>query len=480
MPALPADSLPGSSLPPGLGLAPEAPPVPPAPGGRAPSFGAPAPASASSFRLGGKLFGWEAVGIGRRPGTAPVGYSGTALHMPALSAGRNPFWPGGGATLNLQYGNSIVTAFASYYINLKNKEYQGYENAFRGPGFGTAYLLVSPQPIGTLRLSFRVGGFSEISAGPGQWGWGIYGPLLAVRGYGESTYGEWDLTSDLHLSFTHGLLIVPGVPESFPRGDYFAWIETGVSSYVHHAHVGLTYKNQYVVKLHYAADYGTDERTYLNTNLNGLPQDGQFDTYLLETRWLGDIWGQVGLSGGLYDFRHAAAVGDGVWWGIDWTQGAREMMGKFIGSGSHGNGKVAVISAEYDFSLARILWSPRSFTGQAPDLRVAIAGLFHVTVATEDPLYKKASGYYLGLETEYRMTSLFSVTFQSYGESRDSNVGRYAVFSLNPGIAFHSDWWSTDRIQLIYSRRYYSTAADPNSAQPLDHHMIALGGYISF
>jgi hypothetical protein len=86
----------------------------------------------------------------------------------------------------------------------------------------------------------------------------------------------------------------------------------------------------------------------------------------------------------------------------------------------------------------------------------------------------------LGLETEYRMTSLFSVTFQSYGESRDSNVGRYAVFSLNPGIAFHSDWWSTDRIQLIYSRRYYSTAADPNSAQPLDHHMIALGGYISF
>jgi hypothetical protein len=78
------------------------------------------------------------------------------------------------------------------------------------------------------------------------------------------------------------------------------------------------------------------------------------------------------------------------------------------------------------------------------------------------------------------MTSLFSVMFKSYGESRDSNFGRYSVYSLNPGIAFHSDWWSTDRIELYYSRRFYSTAADPNSAQPLDHHMVALGGYITF
>ena len=480
MPAAPTDSLPGSSIPPGLGLAPEAPPVPPTPGGRAPSFGAPAPASASSFRLGGRLFGWQAVGIGRTPGTAPEGYSGTALHMPALSAGKNPFWPGAGVALNLTYGNSLVTAFASYYVNLKSKEYQGYENAFRGPGFGTAWILITPQPIGKLRLQFRMGAFSEVAAGPGQWGWGIYGPLLAVRGYGEATYGDWDMTPDLHLTFIHGLFVVPGVPESFPRGDYFAWIETGTSSFVNHAHVGLTYKNQYTFKLHYASDYGTDERTYLNTALNGLPRDGRMDTYLAEARWISNPWGQVGLSGGLYNFVHAASVGDGVWWGIDWTQGAREMIGKFIGSGSYGNGKVAVLSAEYDFSVAPILWAPRSFSGQAPDLRVAIAALLHFTVATDDPLYKKASGYYVGLETEYRMTSLFSVMFKSYGESRDSNFGRYSVYSVNPGIAFHSDWWSTDRIELYYSRRFYSIAADPNSAQPLDHHMVALGGYITF
>jgi hypothetical protein len=481
VPAAPTDSLPGSSVPPGLGLAPEAPPVPPAPGGRAPSFGAPTPPSASSFRLGGKLWGTEAVGIGRTPGNPPENYSGTALHLPALQTSKSAVWSGAGANLNVQYGTSVVKAFASYYVNLNNKEYQGSTIPGKGPSFGGVYLLVSPPSIGTLGLQFKVGGLYEVCAGPGQWGWGIFGPLLALRGYGETTYGEWDVTGDLHLSFGHGLLVVPGVAEDLPRGDYYAWIEKGVSSFVHHAHAGLTYKGQYSLKFHYASDYATDDRNHSKTFLNDLPKnDGRMDTYLAELRWVRWPYGQAGLSGGLYNFHNAASVGDGVWWAIDWTQGAREMINKFIGSGSHGNGKVAVLSAEYDFSVAPILWAPRSFSGQAPDLRVAIAGLLSYTIDTEDPFFKNSVGYYLGLETEYRMSKYFSLNFKSYGESRDSYYGRWSAYSINPGIAFHSDWYSMDRIEIYYSRRFYSSAADPNSAQPLDHHVIALGGYVTF
>ena len=484
-PVVPPDSLPGSATPPALGLSPEAPPVPPAAGGRAPSFGAPTPAAPASFRLGGRFFGWESVGIGQKPSNPPDGYSGTALHTPALSTGKIPFWGGAGATLNLQYGTPAVTAYASYYMRMNRQEYQGYANPGQGPGFGVAYLLVTPQPIGTLRLQFRVGAFVENYAGPGQWGWGIFGPMLALRGFGETSNGEWDLSPDLRLSLSHGLLVVPGVPEKFVRGDYSGWIETGVSSWVNHAHLGFTYKNQYVFKLHYASDRSADERkgtgnNGLDTFLNTPPADGRMDTYLGEGRWQGDPWGQVGASGGLYDFRNAASVGDGVWWAIDWTQGAREMINKYLGPNSNGNGKVAVVSAEYDFSVSRILWAPRSFTGQAADIRVAIAGMIARTVASDDPMYKGATAYFLALDTEYRMTSLFSVTFQTYGESRYSNVGRFSVYSVNPGIAYHSGWLSTDRIQLIYSRRWYSSAADFNSAQPLDRDMIAFGGYVTF
>jgi hypothetical protein len=479
VPAAPTDSMPGSSLPPGLGLAPEAPPVPPAPGGRAPSFGAPTPPTASSFRIGGKLWGTEAVGIGRPQNPPPENYSGTALHLPALMTSKSPVWSGAGGKIDIQYGGSFVRAYASYFVNVNNQEYQGSTIPGRGSNFGGVFLLVAPPSVGTLALQFKVGGLYEVFAGPGQWGWGIFGPLLALRGYGETVYGEWDLTGDLRLSFVHGLLVVPGVDEDLPRGDYYAWIERGVSSFVHHAHAGLTY-HEYSLKLHYASDYGIDERTHTVNLLNALPRDGRMDTYLAELRWMRYPLGQVGLSGGLYNFHNAASVGDGVWWAIDWTQGAREMINKFLGSGSNGNGKVAVISAEYDFSLGPILWAPRPWTGKAPDLRVAIAGLLSYTVETQDTYFKNSVGYYLGLETEYRMTKYFSLNFKSYAESRDSYAGRWAAYSINPGIAFHSDWTTFDRIELYYGRHFYSSAADPNSAQPLDHNVIALGGYTTF
>jgi hypothetical protein len=454
--------------------------VPPAPGA-APSFGAPNAERPTSFRIGGRFYGWEAVGIGARPGNPPTGYSGTALHAPMLSTGKIPFWGGAGATLNLQYGTRYVTAYASYYFRINRPELNGYANPQLGPSFGLAYLLITPDPVGALRLQFRVGAFVEVYAGPGQWGWGIFGPLLGVRGWGETTNGEWEMNRDVRFTFTHGVLAVPGVPEDFARGDYNSWIETGVSSWVHHAHLGVVLNNQYTFRLHYASTRSADDRKYLMTFLPNTPTgDGRWDTYLGEARWQADPWGQLGLSGGVYDFRRAASVGDGTWWAVDWTQGAREMINKFLGPGSQGTGKVAVVGAEYNFSLSRILWAPRSFNGDAPDLRVAIAGMVTRTIETLDPNYKDMNGYYVGLETEYRMTSLFSLTFQTYGESRNSYLGQYSVYSLNPGIAFHTDWLSADRIQLIYGRRFYSRAADPNTAQPLDRDMIALGGYITF
>lgn len=501
------DAIPGSPVAPGLGLAPQAPPVPPAPGGRAPSFGAPTQKGAPQFRIGGRFFGYEMVGIGRKPSNPPPGYSGTPLHAPALSTGKIPFWGGSGATLNLEYGTPSLKAYVTYYFRLNGKERQGYYGPQQGPGFGVAYLLFSPDPIGKLRLQVKAGSFVEVYGGPGQWGWGIFGPMLALKGYGETTNAEWDVTRDVRVAFTHGLLVNPGVPEDFPRGDYNSWIETGTSSFVHHAHLSLFYK-QYTFKLHYASAYGAEERTYL-PNFLGDPtarRDGRMDTLLAEGRWQGTPWGQLGITGDLYNFDYAASVGNGVWWAVDWTQGTREMIQKYLGPLSRGNGKVAVVGAEYNFSVASLLWHPRSFNSRAPDIRISLAAMLTRTVATEDPYYKNAMGYFYGIDTEYRMTSHFSLTFQSYGEDREGTAlmpdvasidpsvtvsvdaplayvplrRRFRVYSLNPGIAFRSDWTSLDRIQLIYSRRFYSTAADPNSAQPLDHHMFALGGYVTF
>jgi hypothetical protein len=503
----PADSLPGSEVLPGLGLSPQAPPVPPAAGGRAPSFGAPFEKSPAAFRFGGRISGFEAVGFGREPANPPPGYSGTSLHLPtsASATGKLPYWAGAGLTLNFSYGTPTLSAYASYYFQLNGKEHQGYYSPQQGPGFGVAYLLINPDPIGPVRLKFKVGDFVEIYGGPGQWGWGIFGPMLALRGFGEIASADWDLARDLHLTLTHGFLVVPGVPETFPRGDYNSWLETGISNWVNHAHVGIDYKNQYHLKLHYASAHGADERMHVQNFLAGNNHaDGRMDTYITELGWDGAPWGHIGLSGALYDIHNGTSVSDGVWWADNWTQGAKDITNKYLGSSSNGNGKVAMIGAEYNFSVASILWYPRSFNSQAPDIRVAIAAMMTRTLATEDPLFKNATGYFFGVDIEYRMTAQFSLMFKSFGESRPANMlvpdpnggtkdstatatvptvplyQRYGCYSLNPGIAYHTNWTSLDRIELYYGRRFYSSAVDYNSAQPLDHHMIALGGNITF
>jgi len=474
------DSLPGSARPPGLGLSPEAPPVSPAPGGRAPSFGAPTEKDQWAFRIGGRFSGWESVGIGRRPENPPSGYDGTPLHVPARTLGRQPFWAGAGAALSLQYGNSVISSTALFYARFSGKERQGYYTPQNGPSIGQAYLTVTPEPLGRLRLQIKAGAFVENYAGPGQWGWGIYGPMLAIRGYGETTNAEYDVGPNWRLYLTHGFMGVPGLPESYVRGEYNGWIETGISTFVHHAHVGSSYKNQYFLKLHYASAYGTDERRYLLTFLNTPPRDGRLDTYVLETRWMGDPYGQLGVSAAYWKFVHAASVGDGIWWGIDWTQGARELINKFIGPASQGNGQLAAISAEYDMSLARILWYPRTFDGRAPDVRLAVAGLGYWTLASSDPFYERRAGYYAGVQIEAVMLSWLRATLQSYVENRNTAFGRWVAASVSPGIAFHSDWLSTDRIMLAYTRNFYSDAVDNNSALRLDRDVLTLGAYMTF
>jgi hypothetical protein len=493
------DALPGSPAPIGLGLSPEAPPVPPAPGGRAPSFGAPTNAGDEPlFRLGGNIYAWEAVGIGREPTPNAGGDMGLRLHVPALSQGRQPFYPQTGVTLRFEYGTTAVRGTVTFQVRSPRSELQGYEKPPEGPAFGQAYLTFTPAPLGKLRFMLRTGAFTENFAGPGPWGWGIFGPLLAVRGYGGSAFAEYDATPELRLNFEVGSLGVPGVPEEFRRGDYTGWTETGLSSFVHHAHAGFSYKNQYVFRLHYARATGTDERRYLLPQPANEARDGHMDAYIAEGRVVAMPFGELGVSGALWNLKDASAVHDGIWWGIDWTKGAQDLTNKYLGASSGGNGRVAAISAQYSMSLATLLYhyAGRSFDGNGPDVRISLAGVGHATLESRDPYMNDAGGYLLGSEIHYQMRSWFGLSLRSFGESRDAvvttpqadgqivrgstGVDRWSVYSISPGIAFRSDWQSTDRIELIYSRRFYSDTADNNPAQPLDRHVVALGAYIDF
>ena len=114
-------------------------------------------------------------------------------------------------------------------------------------------------------------------------------------------------------------------------------------------------------------------------------------------------------------------------------------------------------------------------------LLFAIAAAFHWTLQTDDPLFKGASGFQLGSTIDYQPFSWLSMPIRFFGEDRDWQYnGRFRVYSISPGLAFRTDWQSVDRIELIYSRRFYSSSVDDNPARPLDKHVLALGAYINF
>jgi hypothetical protein len=88
-------------------------------------------------------------------------------------------------------------------------------------------------------------------------------------------------------------------------------------------------------------------------------------------------------------------------------------------------------------------------------------------------LFEGANGFLVGAQLEYQMLRWFSVPLRFFGEDRDFQFGRYRVYSISPGIAFRTDWQSNDRIELIYTRRFYNSAVDDNPARPLDPSVLA-------
>jgi hypothetical protein len=494
-PPLPPNAMPGSPRPPGLGLSPEAPPGPPAPGGRAPSFGSPMPDDDWTFGISGRISGYQMVGFGRPSSTAPSESEGVILHAPPVTYA-TPYWAGAALTLNFIYGNPRVSANVSFNGNITDQTRRGYHMSNTGPDIVTAYLAYTPEPLGRMQLRFKVGAFRENYGGPGEWGWGVNGPLLGVKGYGESMSGEMPLTANTQLLIGQGVMVTPSVPEDFVRGDALGWVETGRSTWVHHWHAGLSFRNQYVVKVHAASALGTDKRDILTTPLdaNGVPsvdsetleplpnqaRDGHMNAYVLELRGVFDPFGQLGISTGYWDFKNAETVHDGIFWGIGWTAGGREMVNNFVGPDSGGNGKLGAISAEYSFSIARMLWHPRAFDGRAPDIRVKLGAILYRTLQSDDTAFDQTSGYQLNPQAEYQMLKWFALNLRYQDSNRQYYNGRFRYAHLTTALVFKRDWQSLDRIELAYSRMFYSDLVDNNPAAPMDRDIVTLGAVMSF
>ncbi|HEY2406230.1 MAG TPA: hypothetical protein VGI10_09515 [Polyangiaceae bacterium] len=482
--------VPGSRTAPGLGLSPESPQSPPSPGAT-PSFGSTKSAGDASFQLGGTVSLIGTWGIAHRYGPVGPGQSALVLRTPAR-ASRVPLFGGPTARLRFTYGTPVVAANVQFFAQPHGKEWEGFNNPQRITQFNQAWLAVTPPPLGKIRLQVRVGAFSDAYGSPGEWGWGVFGPLLALRGYGEGITGEYDLNANWRASFGQGVGGIPSVPEYFVRGSFAGYNATGVSTLYEHAHLGLAYQNKYTLKLHAATAYGTDERRTIVTN----PHDGRMNVFVAEAHWLPEQFGQIGLSGVVYNLNHSTSISDGVWWTLGFTQGGQDIGNNYVGTGVYGTtqatGRIEAVAAEWDVSLARILWYPQAFDGRSADLRFRIGGDFSHTSAAVDPAFRGVNTYAGTFDLEYRMLSWFSTTLRGFAESREVRVkyngantppivpGRYEQAALTPGISFHTDWQTTDHIDLLYTHYWMNSVVDSNPGLPFDRNVLTLWANLDF
>ena len=181
-------------------------------------------------------------------------------------------------------------------------------------------MAVNPPPFGDLRLRIQVGAFPANYGAPGPWGWGLFGPVLAVHGYGGTAVANYELAPNLNLYLEYGLAGVPAVDEAYARGTFTDWPEVGISTIVNHAHAGLSWRNKYFAKLHLARANGRDLRRFLDddpaTPAVEFGRDGRIDVAALETRIVADPYGQLGITPVYWHFKDAAFVHDGIWWGL--------------------------------------------------------------------------------------------------------------------------------------------------------------------
>jgi hypothetical protein len=244
---------------------------------------------------------------------------------------------------------------------------------------------------------------------------------------------------------------------------------------VNHLHAGLGYADLAQLGLHYLVAWTQDD---LSTPPN--IRDGKITVLGADARFT------LGRGGHLYagfahtDLSHAAVVSGVI--EILNARGGPELISEYLGENSHGNGSLTTYGAQYDLSLARMLYGD-FFQGNSPDVRLSAFGV-GVGVKSDDAQHDGINKLKVGLEATYSMASWFAVSTRFDHVSSDSDDSAKAFNIFSPRLLFHTDWLSRDEFALQYSYFQYGSKVFGRTGSPptedptatLDKTVLSLSG----
>ena len=395
------------------------------------------------------------VGVHERETTAP-GQSSTVLHSPPLMAQdlRSFEYTGVVPTpwlqLNFLFGNSTLYATA-ILSGTSAMDAAGYHNVTDQMGVSDAFVTADLTKSFGFPFQLNVGAMTGRYGAMGAWDAGRYGTPLIAR---TNTIGENIVTGyrlgDFFLVLEQGLGGQLGrpAPDVVSNGwNDFADGNVG-ATFVNQVHLGVAYRDLARLGLHYISAWTQDD----------LSQGGQLPNGRITV--LGaDLQVTAKRAGHLYlGAAHTQATSAGSVSGaieIMNARGGPELIEHYLGPASNGNGSLSTFGAQYDLSVARLVFGDL-YQGLSPDILVSLFGV-GTYVKSDDAAYDGVFKIKGGGEVTYLPLSWLGVS-ERFDHVRLHGGDSKQAFSISSSrLLFHPGWKSRGELALQYSHFIYGT-----------------------
>ncbi|HEY8946039.1 MAG TPA: hypothetical protein VIM73_17345, partial [Polyangiaceae bacterium] len=402
------------------------------------------------------------------------GQSSTALHSPPVipqDLRRFEYTgvvPEPWIQLNLSYGNSTISATTIIAARAVSNA-SGIFDPTKQLGLNDAFITANLSKVLNTPFEVKVGAFTGRYGAMGMYDAGRYGtPLIArTNALGvNSTLGVELGTATLVLEHgfggTLGRCEIGWLPAAWndyadcATGDADAPRGVG-TTLINHLHAGLDLSKLVQVGAHYFSTWSQDEQA----TPNDIP-DGSIRVLAADGRLM------LGRGGHLYagiartELENASTVAGVI--EILNARGGPELKREYLGPASGGDGALTTIGAQYDVSVARLLYGDY-FTGRSPDILLSAFGVA-TSVESDAPAFDGVTKLKFGAEATYNIASWFGVSGRFDRVTRNTDDDESAFTILSPRILFHTGWQSRDEFAIQYSRFSYGENVTVRTGYP--------------
>jgi hypothetical protein len=432
------------------------------------AFGlSPAEAKGNVFDFHGYLMLPTYVGVHQRE-KPEAGQSSTVLHSPPLTPQYlrrfeyTGVQPAPWFQLNFLYGNSTLYATA-ILVGTSAMDAAGYHSVTDQMGVSDAFVTANLSKIVGFPLELKVGAMTGRYGAMGAWDAGRYGtPLIARTNTVGETITAGYRVGELFLVLEQGL----GGQLNRPPADIApqGWNDradgTVGSTFVNQVHLGAAYAKLAKLGLHYVTAWTQDD-------VNGAGQlpNGRITVLGADLHVTAKRAGHLFLGGAWTKATNAEVVSGAI--EILNARGGRDLIENYIGADEkgHGNGSLTTFGAQYDLSVARLVYGDL-FTGESPDVLVSLFGVgtkIKSNVKANDGVWNIKGG----AEVTYLPLAWFGVSERFDHVRLNGSDSKRAFTIWTSRLLFHPGWKSRGELALQYSRFVYGSDVQVATGYPL-------------